>query len=55
MAKFRVWAECVSYVYLDVEADDEYQAKEIAEEADGGEFEPTPWGDWKMRTVERID
>ena len=55
MAKFRVWAECVSYVYLDVEADDEYQAKEIAEEADGGEFEPTPWGDWKMGTVERID
>ena len=38
MAKFRIWAKSIDYVYLDVEAEDEDQAREIAEEADGGAF-----------------
>lgn len=38
MAKFRVWARSISYVYLDVEAEDVDRAMEIAEEADGGDF-----------------
>lgn len=38
MAKFRIWAKSISYVYLDVEADNVHQAMEIAEEADGGDF-----------------
>lgn len=38
MAKFRVFAKSIGYVYLDVEAENVYQAMEIAEEADGGDF-----------------
>ena len=44
MAKWRVWAECISDVYLDVEAETEEQALEIAEEADGGDFTDDPCG-----------
>lgn len=38
MAKFRVFAKSIGYVYLDVEAENVHQAMEIAEEADGGDF-----------------
>lgn len=55
MAKFRVHATCASFVYLDVEAETEADAREIAENADGGEFTDTPYGDWSIDCVERID
>lgn len=49
MAKFRVWAECIHDVYLDVEAETEEEAKEIAEAADGGDFHDDPTsGEWKV-------
>ena len=38
MAKFRVFAKSIGYVYLDVEAENVHQAMEIAEETDGGNF-----------------
>lgn len=38
MAKYRVFAKSIGYVYLDVEAENIHQAMEIAEEADGGDF-----------------
>ena len=38
MAKYRVFAKSIGYVYLDVEAENVYKAMEIAEEADGGDF-----------------
>lgn len=45
---YRVWAECISYCYLDVEAESEEEAKDIADEADGGDFMPTPDGEWHI-------
>lgn len=48
MAKFRVWAKSISYCYVDIEAEDENQAQEIADELDGGNYNPTPDGDWEM-------
>lgn len=38
MAKYRVLAECVSYLHLDVEADSPEEAYEIALDTDGGDF-----------------
>ena len=38
MAKFRVKYRSIDYLYLDVEADTLEEAKEIAENTDGGEF-----------------
>ena len=47
MAKFRVMYKSTDYVYLDVEADSLEEAKEIAENTDGGEFIEDGTGDWK--------
>ena len=46
--KFRVFAEMTAISYLDVEAETEEEAREIAEETDGGAFTPTEDGDWEI-------
>lgn len=51
MKSFKVWAKYTSYCYLDVEAEDADEAMEIAEETDGGEYTPTPEGDWEIIEV----
>lgn len=38
MAKYRVFAQMVSYVYADIEAEDIYEAQDKFEEMDGGLF-----------------
>ena len=38
--KYRVWAKSTEYFYLDVEADSEEEAMDIAADTDGGEFLP---------------
>lgn len=48
MAKYRVWAQSISDVYIDVEANSKEEAIEIADEADGGEFIDSNKGDWKL-------
>ncbi len=56
MAMYRVWAQSISDVYLDVEAESEEEAYEIASEADGGEFIEDPTGgDWIMGDVMKIE
>lgn len=52
MPKYRIWAQSISDVYLDVEADSYDEAYAIAEDTDGGEFieDTSPCsGDWVMR------
>ena len=54
--KFRVWARCIDYVYIDVEAEDKYQAKEIAEEIDGGDFHNNACDvGWEFDDVDELD
>lgn len=53
--KYRVWAQCISDVYLDVEADSPEEAWEIANEADGGEFIDSGEGDWIMNPVDEVE
>lgn len=38
MKKYRVWAKNVGHCYLDVYAKSEDDAKELAENTDGGDF-----------------
>ena len=52
MAKFRVMYKSTDYVYLDVEADSLEEAKEIAENTDGGEFIEDGAGDWEYDYTE---
>lgn len=39
MKKFKVWAKCTTYLWLDVEAQNQEEAERIAEQTDGGDFE----------------
>lgn len=52
MANFRVRYKSISYVYLDVEADSIAEAKDIAENTDGGEFLEDGVGDWEYDCTE---
>lgn len=54
MAKFRVTAESVSFVYLDVEAADEDEAQEIGELMDGGDYHYYD-GEWRKGSVLPLD
>lgn len=56
MAKFRVWAECISDVYVDIEAKDEDQAYYYAKDVlDGSDFHDSGGGDWNMRMVTKLE
>ena len=56
MAKYRVWAQSISEVYLDVEANSEEEARQIADAADGGEFVEDPCGgDWILGHAYLLD
>lgn len=52
MAKFKVKYKSIDYVYLDVEADSLEEAKEIAENTDGGEFMEDGVSDWEYDHTE---
>lgn len=53
---YRVWAECISDVYVDIEAETEEEAKEAAEALDGSNFIADPTGgDFKIGTAYAID
>ena len=46
---FRVQAECITYCYIDIEADSIDEANEIAEETDGGDFTSDEnFGGWNV-------
>lgn len=55
--KYRVWAQSISDVYLDVEAENEREAIEIAEATDGGEFIDAGGysGDWIIGRAEVLN
>lgn len=53
--KYRVFANSISQIYLDVYADSEEEAKEKANEADGEDYTPTPYGDWEITETKVID
>ena len=54
MKTYRVWAKMISYAYLDVDAEDEDEAWEVADRTDGGEFTPTSDGDWELLDTDYI-
>lgn len=46
--KYRVFARCVTALFIDVEASTRAEALQIAEEADGGDFTECPDADWEI-------
>ena len=49
--KYRVMYKSIDYLYIDVEANSIEEAKEIAENTNGGEFIEDGVGDWKYDRV----
>lgn len=52
MAKFRVRYRSIDYIYLEVKADTFEEAKEIAENTDGGNYVEHRFGDWEYDHTE---
>jgi hypothetical protein len=52
MKTYRVMASSVEYYYLDIEAESEDKAWDIAYHADGGDFKSYAMGDWQIDGVE---
>ena len=55
MKTFRVYAKSITYCYVDVEAENEYEALDMAEDIDGGEFSTEIDGDWETYAVIEMD
>lgn len=56
MKHYRFWAKTTYYSYLDVDAESDDEAWEIAEGRDGGEFIPTERdGDFEIYTWEALE
>lgn len=52
---YRVWAQSISDVYVDIEADSEEKAMEIAEELDGSVFHDDGICDWIFGSVVEME
>ena len=52
---YRVWAECISDVYVDIEADCKEDALDVARDLDGGDFVDSGEGDWVMGDAYEVD
>ena len=48
MPKFRVTATQMTYLEIEVEADNAQEALEIGRNTDGGDFQETGLGDWTV-------
>ena len=51
MTKYRILASYITYCHLDVEAESLDEAKDIAYDADGGDFSTGEFGDWNIDDV----
>ena len=58
MKKYKVTASYLTFCELEVEAENEDQAWDMARDADGGDFEPLKgrWGlsDWRINDVSEV-
>ena len=54
MKTFKILASYMSYSSLTIEAENIDEAKEIAFNADGGDFKFDGFGDWNIDSVEEI-
>ena len=60
MKKYKVIASYLTFCELEIEAENEDQAWELAHNADGGDFEPLKgrWGelsDWHINDIQELE
>jgi len=54
MERFTVVAQAVQLYVTDIQAEDEAQAQQIANELEAQEFEYLDWGDWEIVSIQKI-
>lgn len=52
MRTYKVTAQYTTYVYQFIEAENDEQAWDIAQELDGGSFKDSGYGDWDICSVD---
>jgi hypothetical protein len=55
MKKFKVTASSITYYTIEIEAETELRAWQLAKEADGGDFTQDGIGDWEIIEVCEVD
>ena len=56
MAKYRIYARSIEYLYIDVEAKDKDEAIDMYEVIDGSEFHLLPYDvDWSIDEIVPLD
>jgi len=55
MKTYRILASYTTYCYLDVEAENIDEARELGYEADGGDFISDQHGDWNIDDVIELE
>ena len=54
--KFKIWASSTCLYSLEIEAENEDEAFEIANSADGADFDEIPnSGDWQIDSIKQIE
>lgn len=54
MSKYTVIAKMYTTLVCEIEAENEFQAWQLAKEKDGGEFTALPDGDWEIYDVQEV-
>jgi hypothetical protein len=54
MTKYRILASSVEYLYLDIEAENLDEARQIAYDSDGGDYKSQGLGDWQIDSIEAV-
>ena len=55
MKKYRIHASYTVYCSLEVDAENADEAREMAQEADGGDFDSDEHGDWNIDDVIELE
>jgi len=55
MKTYRILASSVEYLYLDIEAENEEEAWQIAYDSDGFDYKSQGLGDWQIDSVSPIN
>lgn len=55
MKKFKVVASSISYYTVEIEAENDDEAWDIARDMEGGDFEAEDQGDWEIYSVSEVE
>ena len=55
MKTYRILASYTTYCSMEIEAENADEAREIAYEADGGDFKSNEFGDWNIDDVIELE